>query len=58
LALKGELSSVFTRLLCAIPEALRPDGWTVNRKPVRSMKGIEAIYQAANTSRPHPDHKI
>src|SRR5208337_4516644 len=37
---------------------LRRDGWTVNRKRVRRLMGIEAIYQKPNTSQPHPEHEV
>jgi putative transposase len=36
---------------------LRRDGWTVNSKRVRLMR-IEAIYQAPDTSRRHPQHIV
>src|SRR5580700_10287665 len=41
--------------------ALRQDGLNVNRKRVRRLMrvmGLEAIYQKANTSKGHPDHKV
>jgi putative transposase len=40
---------------------LRREGWPVNRKRVRRLMrvmALEAIYQRANTSRKHPDHKV
>jgi HTH-like domain len=37
---------------------LRRDGCTVNRKRVRRLMRIEAIYQKPNTSRRQPDHQV
>jgi len=37
---------------------LRRDGEAVNRKRVRRLMGVEAIYQKPNTSRRHPEHKV
>lgn len=40
---------------------LRRSGYRVSRKRVRRLMrlmGLEAIYQAPRTSRPHPDHKV
>jgi putative transposase len=37
---------------------LRRDGLVINRKRVRRLMGLEAIYQKPNTSQGHPDHKV
>jgi putative transposase len=36
---------------------LRREGWAANRKRVRRLMGLWAIYQKPNTSRQHPEHK-
>jgi putative transposase len=42
-------------------DLLRQDGFDIGRKHVRTLMrtmGIEALYRKANTSQPHPEHRI
>jgi len=42
-------------------DLLRQDGFDIGRKHVATLMrtmGIEALYRKANTSQPHPEHRI